>query len=409
MVCRQGRASGCVSCHADLVNPRVTGVKASPMSWHVPREPSTDTDTSTDTSPRTDPDTVTSTNTGSLSPPPGRAFSVGRLSLPDPHCPGLVLWSPPMTRMPLLKLVLGSATAAAAVAAMVVTPSAPCADAADGPARPPANARYRDAKAPVAERVADLLARMTPAEKVAQLMSVNWEHTHLDDATTHKLSLEAAKKLIGNGIGEITRPSDRHSDAKSATEFANAIQKYLVQETRLGIPMLMHEEALHGYVARDATSFPQAIALACTWDPDLAEQIFAVAAREMRARGAHHGAGAGGRRRPRPALGPHRGDLRRGPYLVSRDGRSPRSAASRARDPAAGPTRCSSRLKHMTGHGQPENGTNVGPAQICRAHPARESSSRRSSARCSEGRSSARHAVVQRDRRRALATPTAGC
>ena len=50
--------------------------------------------------------------------------------------------------------------------------------------------------------------------------------------------------------------------------------------------MLMHEEALHGYVARDATSFPQAIALASTWDPALVERVFNVAAREMRARGA---------------------------------------------------------------------------------------------------------------------------
>jgi beta-glucosidase len=61
-----------------------------------------------------------------------------------------------------------------------------------------------------------------------------------------------------------------------------------VEQTRLGIPVFMHEEALHGYVARDATSFPQAIGLASSFDPDLVTQkIFSVAAREMRARGAN--------------------------------------------------------------------------------------------------------------------------
>ena len=73
-----------------------------------------------------------------------------------------------------------------------------------------ANAPYRDPKLPVDKRVADLLARMTPAEKVAQLVSVNWEHTHLDDPKTHAFSPELAQKLIADGIGEITRPSDRH-------------------------------------------------------------------------------------------------------------------------------------------------------------------------------------------------------
>ena len=94
---------------------------------------------------------------------------------------------------------------------------------------------------------------------------------------------------------------------------------------------------------RDATSFPQAIALASTWDPALSERIFTVAAREMRARGAITGARAGGRRRPRSALGPDRGDLWRGSVSGQRDGRSPRSAASRARPCRSARTRCSPR------------------------------------------------------------------
>jgi len=268
-----------------------------------------------------------------------------------------------MKRTAPLKLVLGSVAAVASVAAVSMTPSAPRADAADGPARPPASARYRDAKAPVADRVADLLARMTPAEKVAQLLSVNWEHTHLDDATTHKLSLEAAKKFIGNGIGEITRPSDRHSDAKSATEFANAIQKYLVQETRLGIPALMHEEALHGFAVPSATSFPQAIALAATFDPDLAEQVFTVAARQARARGVQHVLAPVVDVARDPRWGRIEETYGEDTYLVSRMG----VAAVRGFQGRRGPdapidaAHVAATAKHFTGHGTPEGGRNTAP------------------------------------------------
>ena len=118
----------------------------------------------------------------------------------------------------------------------------------------PSATSYRDPNLPVAQRVSDLMSRMTLAEKVAQLGSVNWEHTHLDDAATHRFSPDAARRFIPSGIGEVTRPGDRH-DGRGASEFANAIQKYLVEETRLGIPALLHEEALHGFVAPGGTSF----------------------------------------------------------------------------------------------------------------------------------------------------------
>jgi len=87
---------------------------------------------------------------------------------------------------------------------------------------PPANAPYRNAKLPVDKRVADLLKRMTLAEKVAQLGSANWDKNAVDDPKTHEFSPALGKKLMPDGIGEITRPSDRH-DAKGAVAFANAI------------------------------------------------------------------------------------------------------------------------------------------------------------------------------------------
>src|SRR5579859_1004177 len=87
------------------------------------------------------------------------------------------------------------------------------------------------------------------------------------------------------GIGRVERPSDGHG-ARDQAEFTNAIQRWVKENTRLGIPVIFHEEALHGLQGREATSFPQAIALASTWDPDLVERAFAVVAREVRARGA---------------------------------------------------------------------------------------------------------------------------
>ena len=223
-------------------------------------------------------------------------------------------------------------------------------------------ARYRDSGLPISERVADLLGRMSPAEKVAQLVSVNWEHTHLDDAKTHALSLDAARKLIPDGIGEITRPSDRH-DVRGAVEFANAIQRFLVEGTRLGIPALLHEEALHGFVAPDGTSFPQAIALGATFDPELVENVFTVAARQSRARGVQHILA--------PVL-----DVARDPrwgrieetygedtFLVTRMGVAAVRGFQGRRAPN-GPIDAEHVLataKHFTAHGTPEGGRNTAP------------------------------------------------
>jgi beta-glucosidase len=235
--------------------------------------------------------------------------------------------------------------------------------AAEPAARPPASAKYRDARAPIADRVADLLSRMTPTEKVAQLMSVNWEHTHLDDAKTHALSPEAAKKLIGNGIGEITRPSDRHADARAATEFANAVQKFLVEETRLGIPALVHEEALHGFAAVAGTSFPQAIGLAATFDPELVEQVFTVAARQARARGVQHVLAPVVDVARDPRWGRIEETYGEDPYLVSRMGVAAIRGfqGRRAADAPIDSAHVAATVKHFTGHGTPEGGRNTAP------------------------------------------------
>ena len=142
-------------------------------------------------------------------------------------------------------------------------------------------ALYRDSTQPVEARVADLLARMTLDEKLAQLGSA-WIYELADP--------ERASHLMRHGIGQITRigGASNLKPAESAAA-ANAIQRFLVEQTRLGIPAMVHEECCAGYMARDATVFPQIIGLASTWQPELANAMAGVVRTQMRAVGAHQG------------------------------------------------------------------------------------------------------------------------
>jgi beta-glucosidase len=225
---------------------------------------------------------------------------------------------------------------------------------------------YRNPRLPVEKRVRDLLGRMTLAEKVAQLQSVNWSGTRVFDGKGGRFSPEKARALMPHGIGHITRPGDQH-DAAGAAELANAIQKFLVEETRLGIPAILHEEGLHGFVGPGATSFPQAIALAATFDPALVEEVFTVAARQMRSRGVAQVLA--------PVLDVSR-DARWGrieetygedPYLVSRLGVAAVMGFQGRRNSADAPidgVHVLATAKHLTGHGQPEGGRNTAPALV---------------------------------------------
>jgi beta-glucosidase len=256
--------------------------------------------------------------------------------------------------------VLFTLSAAAAFCALLSFSAGEAAESA-----PPANAAYKNPKLPVDKRVADLLKRMTLAEKVAQLGSVNWDKNAIDDQKTHEFLPTVAQKLMPDGIGEITRPSDRH-DAKEAVVFANAIQKYLVEKTRLGIPALMHEEALHGLQVPSGTSFPQAIGLSATFDPDLVEQVFTVAARQARARGVTHVLAPVIDVARDPRWGRIEETFGEDPYLVTRigvaaiQGFQGRGAASAPIDLQ----HVAATAKHFTGHGTPEGGRNTAPGNF---------------------------------------------
>ena len=129
---------------------------------------------------------------------------------------------------------------------------------------------YRDPAVPVEQRVEDLLARMTQEEKIAQITAIWTQKKQLFDRDG-SFDPAAARRLYPHGIGQFSRPADLvgpgnpfktpYRDVRQTIELVNAIQRY-ARSTRLGIPVLFHEEGLHGYAARGATHFPQAIALA---------------------------------------------------------------------------------------------------------------------------------------------------
>ncbi|MDV6329829.1 glycoside hydrolase family 3 N-terminal domain-containing protein [Asticcacaulis sp. 201] len=237
---------------------------------------------------------------------------------------------------------------------------------------------YKDPTLSVDARVEDLLGRMTLEEKVAQMLCV-WQKKGDIQDPDGKFNPSKASAVYPNGLGMVARPSDQQGLAtttgagdsgamgnRNAFETAthvNAMQKWAVEQTRLGIPMIMHEESLHGYVAKDATSFPQAIGLASSFDPALAEKIFSVAAREMRARGANLALAPVVDVAREPRWGRIEETYGEDPYLCGEMGKAAVIGFQGKTLPLA-KDKVFATLKHMTGHGQPENGTNVGPAEV---------------------------------------------
>ena len=142
---------------------------------------------------------------------------------------------------------------------------------------------YKDPAQPGAARLDDLLERMTLEEKLAQLGCVWSTQLVADD----RFSIGRARELIPHGTGHITRIGAATGlRPHESAAFANDIQRFLVENTRLGIPAIIHEESVAGLTARDATQFPQAIGLASTWNPTLIEQVGRVIRAQMLAVGA---------------------------------------------------------------------------------------------------------------------------
>ena len=208
---------------------------------------------------------------------------------------------------------------------------------------------------------------MTLEEKAAQMMCV-WQQkadTLLSAGGEFDLNKARAAYKKGHGLGQVGRPSDAGGgkDARAMAELTTAIQKFFIENSRLGIPVIFHEECLHGHAAIGGTSFPQPIALAATFNPLLVESLFTMTAAEARLRGTHQAL--------TPVVDVAR-DARWGrveetygedPYLVARMGIA--AVLGFQGDATFRDKRhVIATLKHFAGHGQPESGMNCAPANV---------------------------------------------
>ncbi len=230
---------------------------------------------------------------------------------------------------------------------------------------------YKDPQAPVAARVQDLLSRMTLEEKAAQMHSFWFGKANVVNADG-SFSVDKARTLLANGIGQIGRPSDfmgsprfvkeRFRSVDEAVGFVNAAQKFLLEQTRLGIPALFHEETAHGYMAGGATIFPNPTALGSTWDTELIEQVFSVAGREARLRGGTVALSPVLDLLREPRWGRAEEFFGEDPYHVAQMSiAAVRGQQGRSRP--LGKDNIFVTLKHYI-HGSPQGGLNIAPADI---------------------------------------------
>lgn len=145
---------------------------------------------------------------------------------------------------------------------------------------------YKDPLQPIEKRVNDLLSRMTPEEKFWQLFMIPGDLDHVN-AKQYKNGLfgfQVSAAAKGDAGGQLLNYGTNETAVALAKKI-NAIQQYFVEKTRLGIPIIPFDEALHGLVREGATVFPQAIALAATWDTTLMSKVANVIANEAKQRG----------------------------------------------------------------------------------------------------------------------------
>jgi beta-glucosidase len=206
---------------------------------------------------------------------------------------------------------------------------------------------------------------MTLEEKAAQLTSAMERMALASDPKSSFVDEkgaflpERAAVWLRNGLGQISRPSGMRGPREMA-EFTNTIQKWVRENTRLGIPVMFHEECLHGHAASKGTSFPQAIALASTWDPELVREVFSATAHEVRARGAQQCLTPVLDLAREPRWGRTEETYGEDPYLGSRLA----VAATRGfqgTGPFIDKSHVIATAKHFAVHGQPEGGTNTAP------------------------------------------------
>lgn len=161
---------------------------------------------------------------------------------------------------------------------------------------------YKDPEAPIEKRVDDLLGRMTVNEKVGQLLCpLGWFFYEKTDDGQVEISDEFVKRMTEMPLGGAwavlradpwtQKTLETGLNPELAAETMNKLQRYAVEETRLGIPMLFAEEAVHGHMAIGTTVFPTGLGMASTFDEDIIRQMGEAVAKEVRAQGGNVGYG----------------------------------------------------------------------------------------------------------------------
>jgi len=213
---------------------------------------------------------------------------------------------------------------------------------------------YRDPGLGVEARVRDLLARMTVEEKVKQ-MCMRRTRTLVKNG---RVSAGDVRDTFGAlSIGCLQDP---RKDPETNVRVVNYVQKYLVERTRLGIPGLVISECLHGHLSGGATVFPQAIALASTWSPDLVRKMARAVAKEARSVGVAQALSPVLDLARDPRWGRTEETYGEDPYLASRMGVAFINGMQ-GEGPHVDREHVICTAKHYAAHGSPEAGVNLAP------------------------------------------------
>ena len=227
---------------------------------------------------------------------------------------------------------------------------------------------YLDPSLSAEKRAEILLSQMTLEEKVAQTISVARYEKIIDE--NDRVVTGKILELFPDGIGAFAVPGagqkrDKNGKYEPGIEetvnLNNHLQREILSASRLGIPALIIEEGLHGYVAHETTSFPQSIALASMWDPELMESIFNAVALEMRSRGVHQALSPviGLGREPR--WGRIEETYGEDPFLVAQCGVAFVKGLQGTGENYLDGNHVAATLKHYAVHSQPEGGRNCAP------------------------------------------------
>jgi beta-glucosidase-like glycosyl hydrolase len=228
---------------------------------------------------------------------------------------------------------------------------------------------YLNPTEPLRERVEDLLQRMTLEEKIGQM---NMPCCYLDVfGNSHEEGMEFARKFVlgtvpespgpGGGFFTLANHVLRGGTRQQVASF-NALQEIAVQKTRLKIPLLQTEEGTHGLMCADGTIFPEGLAIGSSWDLDLVESMYEIAAREARAVGIHQLFTLVIEPIRDPRLGRNQEAYSEDPYLISCMAK--RIVKAIQGNDLAAPDKCVAGFCHYPGQSQPVSGLERGAMEI---------------------------------------------